>query len=160
MIAPADFLANAVQPAILKLEGKPNPAAERLLMGTAAHESNFIYTRQLGNGPALGYFQMEPATHDDCWKNYISFRAGLKAAVLACAPTAGPGTAELMVTNSIYAAAMARVRYMRAPGVIPMDLVGIAHYWKDIYNTPLGAGTTAQFLADWNKYLLGVYPTQ
>lgn len=35
--------------------------AENLLMGTAAQESALgEYIRQLGNGPALGIFQMEP----------------------------------------------------------------------------------------------------
>jgi len=39
--------------------------AEELLMLTAACESNLgHYFKQLGNGPALGIFQVEPATYD------------------------------------------------------------------------------------------------
>jgi hypothetical protein len=43
--------------------------AVELLMMIAAHESRLgTYLRQVG-GPALGIFQMEPATHDDVWEN-------------------------------------------------------------------------------------------
>jgi hypothetical protein len=43
--------------------------AVELLMMIAAHESRLgTYLRQVG-GPALGVFQMEPATHDDVWEN-------------------------------------------------------------------------------------------
>ena len=34
-----------------------SPAAERLMLGTAAHESDGLrYIRQLGGGPALSFF--------------------------------------------------------------------------------------------------------
>ena len=47
--------------------------AENLLMGTAAQESALgEYIRQLGNGPALGIFQMEPETFDDIVRNYLA----------------------------------------------------------------------------------------
>jgi len=65
-----------------------------------------------------------------------------------------------METNHQYAAAMARVQYMRVPESIPTDGKGIALYWKTYYNTKLGAGTVADFIANWNRYLApGLYPT-
>jgi hypothetical protein len=39
----------------------------------AAQESQLEYTRQIGGGPALGYFQMKPETHDGCWTNTINY---------------------------------------------------------------------------------------
>ncbi len=133
--------------------------AEKLMMGTAAQESGLIYTRQLGNGPARGYFQMEPATHDDCWTNYLNFRSSLRAKVLAVRAGSGTPTAAEMETNHLYAAAMARVRYMRVAESIPTDGRGLARYWKTYYNTPLGAGTVAEFVANWNRLLApALYP--
>jgi hypothetical protein len=140
-MTPELFLTNVVRPALLGLN-MPDANAERLLMGTAAQESRFIYTRQIGGGPAFGYFQMEPATHDDCWTNYIDFRSSLKTKILDCIVPAATPSAALMETNPVYAAVMARVRYLRAPGAIPADVLGIAQYWKDNYNTVLGAGTS------------------
>jgi len=155
-MTPQDFLTNIVRPALLSLD-MPNPNAERLLMGTAAQESGFVFTRQAGGGPALGYFQMEPNTHDDCWKNYIDFRPQLKAKVLGCIVPTAPPSAALMETNPIYAAVMARVRYLRVPGAIPEDGLGIAKYWKDHYNTVLGAGSVQDFVTTWNLLLSGIY---
>ena len=156
MITPNVFLTTIVRPALAQL-GVPDANAEMLLMGTAAHESQLQATHQMGGGPALGYFQMEPVTHDDCWQNFIQFRPELKAKLMACIAPATAPNAQLMVTNSVYAAAMARVRYMRAPGAIPSDGLAIAQYWKDNYNTTMGAGTVAEFAADWNRLLKGIY---
>ncbi len=58
-----------------------------------------------------------------------------------------------METDPKYAAAMARVRYLRVKEAIPKDPRDIAAYWKQYYNTPLGAGTVEKFIADWNKIL-------
>jgi hypothetical protein len=53
------------------------------------------------------------------------------------------------VADSVYAAAMARLRYRRAPGRLPAagDVAGMAAYWKRHYNTPLGRGVPAEFAA-------------
>jgi hypothetical protein len=141
-----------VKPALLALDRWSDPA-EQLLMGTAAQESQLIYTRQLGNGPALGYFQMEPATHDDCWTNYIDFRPSLKSKVLAIRTASGSPDAGEMETDHAYAAAMARVRYMRVTESIPTAPKDIAAYWKRYYNSLLGAGTIAEFIGNWNRLL-------
>jgi hypothetical protein len=48
--------------------------AVELLMMIAAHESKLgTYLRQV-SGPALGIFQIEPATHDDAWLNGDSIK--------------------------------------------------------------------------------------
>ena len=47
--------------------------AEELLMLTAAHESHLgTYLKQKG-GPALGIYQMEPATYRDLHENFLRF---------------------------------------------------------------------------------------
>lgn len=123
-------------------------AAENLLLGTGQHESQgYTYLAQVGGGPALGFWQMEPATFEDCWTNFIRFRSPLLAAVLALVPPR-PCVAADLVGNLPLACAMARIRYARAPDPLPdaTDVQGLAAYWKAHYNTPLGAGTVAQVL--------------
>src|SRR5688572_20546144 len=52
--------------------------AERLVMATGLAESGFKFIDQVESskgdikpGPAYGLFQMEGATHNDIWENYI-----------------------------------------------------------------------------------------
>lgn len=153
-IAAATLRDTIVKPA-LEAIGLWSAEAEQLVMGTAAQESNLRFVRQFGNGPGRGYFQMEPATHDDCYANYLNFpaQAALKAKVLALRTAGGEPDADELITNHRYAAAMCRVKYRRAPGAIPTDGHGIAQYWKQHYNTLLGAGTVAQFVQNWNHFL-------
>jgi len=147
-----EFQTTIVKP-VLEAMGHWTQESEMLLMGTAAQESQLTYTEQLGGGPALGYFQMEPATHDDCWTNYIDYRDALKAQILAIRTSPGVPNATEMKTDHKYAAAMARVRYMRVAAPIPTDPRDIAAYWKQYYNTPGGAGTADEFITNWNNLL-------
>jgi hypothetical protein len=64
-------------------------------------------------------------------------------------------TAETLVTNDYYAAAMARIRYMRVPAPLPPagNVEALAKYWKHYYNTPHGGGKPEQFVANWQKYV-------
>lgn len=120
-------------------------------MGTAAAESRLQYLAQIG-GPALGLWQMEPATHSDCWRSYLDYRKDLAGRVMLAA---GRGTStprqppdDWLVFNLRYAAAICRVHYLRVPHPLPAadDVEGLARYWKAHYNTALGAGTVEHFV--------------
>ena len=130
-------------------------AAEKLLLLTAASESfGGKYLKQLGDGPALGVFQMEPATHSDLVTNFLAYRKPLRASVILAAGMARtpkgaaekPDSAlssETLVYNLRYAAAMTRVHYYRRPFKMPEDarIDTLAEIWKEHYNTKLGKGT-------------------
>jgi len=137
-----------IRPTLVALDLWSQPA-EDLVLGTAIQESRLQYLRQLGGGPALGLWQMEPATHEDIWNNYLEPKPQLRIKVLGAAGFYVRPTAEALVYNLRYAAAMCRVHYLRVPGAIPADLRGQAEYWKRSYNTPLGKGTPAQYVASW-----------
>lgn len=128
-------------------------AAVELLVGTALKESGGLRWRiQLGGGPARGLFQMEKATYDDIWKNYLAFRAPLRDAVVAAFTPAGEALSFDQITDDDgYAAVMARLKYLRVPARLPAagDLAGQAEYWKKYYNTTLGKGTVAGYVAAW-----------
>ncbi|MGI9249901.1 MAG: hypothetical protein ACR2PR_01715 [Pseudohongiellaceae bacterium] len=135
-------------------------SALNMLLGTAAQESHFgTYLRQLGNGPALGVFQMEPATHDDIWRNFIEYQPGIQAALDgaldgAMAYRGGP-QAERMAHDLHYAAIMCRIHYYRVPEALPAwnDVNALAAYWKEHYNTHLGAGTVEEFVENYKYYV-------
>jgi RHS repeat-associated protein len=126
--------------------------AEYMLLGTCIAETGDLDTRrQKGNGPARGLFQMEPFTHDDLWKNYLSFRPKLRDAVLKHFNITPPPNAQLLESNDAYAAIMARIRYLPARDPIPSatDLNGQALYWVKNYNRG-GKGTVAEYLSRWH----------
>lgn len=141
---------------VLQGLGLHSPAAVNLLLGTAAQESRFgTYLHQVGGGPALGVFQMEPATERDIWDNYIKYKPSLVQEIAATTGATGPGLH--LRWNLAYQIAMARVHYLRQPGSLPADndVPGLAAYWKQHYNTPQGAGSVEKFEENYRRYVLG-----
>lgn len=166
MFDPDQFREMVIQPALDKLptvmQGR---ISEDLLMGTAAHESKLgTYLRQV-KGPALGVFQIEPATHKDLYVNYLAFRPQLRRVLLSNAhrECSDPDLNSLkwgklhdeLATNLIYAAMVARVIYYRAPEALPSsnNPQELGEYWKEHYNTKLGRGTVDKFIASWRSCL-------
>lgn len=134
---------------VLRYLGLYSLAAENLLIGTVMVESRANYIHQLKGGPALGLFQMEPATHDDIHRNYLAYRKDLEAKVYDIAGGwQASSLANEMIGNVNYAAAMARIHYLRVPEPLPdaNDVEGLAAYWKEHYNTALGAGSVQDFV--------------
>lgn len=156
MPTPEAFLTTVIRPTLMEI-GLHTTAAEQLLLGTAMQESDLVHRRQMGDGPARGYFQMEPATHNDIWQNFLKFKKelGNKVAALLKSPAADK-IAELE-HNDRYACAMARVHYFRVSEALPPanDIAAMARYWKQHYNTPLGAGKPSEFVAKWKKAFPG-----
>lgn len=125
-------------------------AAEELVLGIAIQESDLHYLTQLGGGPARGLWQMEKATHDDIWENFLNGRVKLALNILG--PYPKPDHARL-AWDLAYACAMCRAHLLRCPGELPPagDINGQAKYWKQYYNTPLGAGTTKKYIDNWHR---------
>lgn len=127
----------------LKHLGLWTPAAENLVLGTALVESKAEYLAQI-RGPALGLWQMEPATHEDIHNNFLRFRTDLALKVHELTtPAALTDGANEMVGNLYYACAMCRVHYRRVREELPheKDAAGMASFWKRYYNTEKGSGT-------------------
>lgn len=140
-----------VRPTLVRL-GMFSPAAENLVVGTAAQESRIDYVKQLGRGPARGVYQMEPATHDDIWENYLRYSPGLAAKVTELlAPW--PERDYQLITNLAYATAMCRIQYFRRPEPLPPadDLRALGAYYKRWYNTPAGAATIDEFVTNYRR---------
>ena len=145
----------------LSTTGNPfwSPEAEDLLLGTAAHESmGFMHRRQMGGGPALGLWQMEPATHDDIWARYLSAngRALVVNGLRSLLPSGVDPAARLLESNDIYACAMARIQYARStPFPIPKTLEEQAWYWDRWYNRNPEKGTPEEYVRSYRAHVLG-----
>ena len=157
------FGAFVIRPTLHKL-GLWSPAAENLLVGTALTESGLRALVQDGgpgfaggsaevSGPALGVYQIEPATHRDVLANFLEFRLGLAHRIGELRARA-PDPDEQLVTNLAYATAVCRVIYYRRPEPLPeaQDVEGLAAYWKQPFNTPRGAGTVTRFVAAYREH--------
>lgn len=131
-----------VRPALKHIE-LHSPAAENLVVGTALVESRGRFVKQVGGGPALGLWQMEPATQRDIHENYLRFKPQLRESVELLMTALGEDDETEIMGNLFFGAAMCRVHYWRVPDALPAagDYEAMAAYWKSHYNTPRGAGT-------------------
>lgn len=148
-INPNQLKMYVVRPTLQKLD-LWSEAAENLLMGTAAQESQMgLYLHQVG-GIALGIYQMEPETHDDLWKNYLPSQPNLIAKILKFSKS----NPEELIWNLAYATAMTRVHYLRIREALPAasDIKGLGLYWKKYYNTQFGKGTVQEFVNNYGRY--------
>jgi hypothetical protein len=156
---PITFRTNVVRPVLQRL-ALWSQVAENLLVGTALQESLLTFNTQQGGGPALGYFQCEPFTHDDIWNNYLKYRATLSSKVRSFIQNddgTTPPDANIMIENPYYACAIARIKYLRAPSALPSnpdDIQSLGEYYKRWYNTPLGAATVDQFVEKYKKFAM------
>jgi hypothetical protein len=133
-----------------------SPDAEELLMATCAQESLLGTYRHQVNGPAIGIYQMEPATFNDIWTNYLAHHEALGVQVAALAKTTPPRPIE-MQDNDAFSTAMARVLYLRTPQALPpaTDLTAIWAMYKKWWNSELGAATQDQFFSNYRKLVNG-----
>ena len=127
--------------------------ANFLSLCTAAIESNCgYYIKQVG-GPALGIWQMEPATHKDIYRECDALKTvgtedsktyELLQKLQVGAYIAGQSK---MIMSPMYACAMARLKYSMDVAPLPdsENIRAVYDYYKRIYNTPAGASTYEKF---------------
>ena len=129
----------------LRETGMYSKDAVELLMMTAAVETNLgEYIKQM-NGPGLGIFSIEPATHDDIMVRWINantegrkrFKAKLLQAMIGFAASLKP---DQLVFNLKYSIVVARLKYYMDVRPIPNNPLDMAKYWKALYNTKYGDG--------------------
>jgi len=129
-----------------------SPEATNLVLFTGLQESRYKYVKQLHNGPALSFWQIEPATIDDIFKNYLGYRNVLSCMVQYLMTK--DSAVNQLAGNLPFAVAMCRLVYRRSPLPLPKigDGPGMAHIWKQAYNTPLGKGTEQEFIDNWEQH--------
>jgi len=136
--------------------GLHSDSAVELLMLTAAAESNLGDYIAQAKGPAVGIFQMEPATYDDIYASWFRYRPEGFKEVIANFVNRYVGTqrdSRTMRYNLKYAILMARLHYLRKKAPLPANEPGaLAEYYKMHYNTPLGKGTVDKAVTKYELY--------
>lgn len=149
---------------VLEEMGLWSPVAENLLLGTAAQESSLGFSlRQIGGGPALGIYQIEPSTHDDLWKNWLAYRDKWSDFLLRFSSrqhwrvSRGTVHSDELIGNLFYATAVARLLYFRQPDPLPdsSDPELLGKYYKKIFNTIHGAATVEEFVKNYRVLVVG-----
>lgn len=155
---PRQLLELVVRPALSELNDGPlylsSGAAEQLVMGTAAQESKLRWIKQVGSGPALGLWQMEPVTFYDIRDRFAKTQPHFWNAFGASSIDLRPEALELAY-NFKLAALCCRMKYAMSNMQLPAqdDIAGMAHMWKVVYNTHLGAGKEDHFIHSWETII-------
>lgn len=149
MIKIEHFLDEVVIPTLKELDMYSEEAC-LLVVGTAIQESRLHYLKQIPSGIAKGVCQMEEATHDDIWDNFLKYKPEIKEKVLGLT-NQSMDLVDQLKGNLYYAVAMCRIHYYRVSEALPNDLAGMARYWKKYYNTPLGKGTVEEFIHNYEQ---------
>ena len=120
--------------------------AASLIYKTGMAESGYRALEQSG-GPAIGFFQVEPATMRDTIENYVAYRQEIQTMLWAFGYDEKDDIERLM-GSIILQVAFCRLKYRRSPDALPSceDIEAQAKYWKKIYNSELGKGTVSHFI--------------
>lgn len=147
-----DFLHTVVRPVLNTME-MWSPAAEKLLVMTAAHESGGFQHRVQVGGPALSYFQIEPTTFVDVWDRYLGGRSNRKAKVAQFLPDDAEPL-DALKDDDKFACALARLKYASVLAALPDvgDEMGLEDYAKEHWNTPLGKATPEKYFDDSKRW--------
>lgn len=164
-LSPYHLINGVIRPT-LKITDLWSSSAEILIIGTGIEESNLRYLYQKGkgidnnpynDGLGKGLYQMETATHDDIWTNYLMFQPNLAVRVrrFMALPQKEKPDANQLIWNLAYATLLCRMHYLRVPEPLPKesDLEGIARYWKKHYNTEKGKGSEEKFILDYKMWM-------
>jgi len=160
---PSQLLTHVVRP-VLSFIGLSGPASEMLVIGTAAQESQFSAIMQIGGGPAVSMWQMEPNTVRDTWARIPpKYADAIEALLVTQVKVSHRSVISILnrLPGDLYlGAAMCRLIYY----IKPFQLTDISSWpsykwaeyiagiWKRYYNTPQGAGTVEQFITNWNRF--------
>ena len=138
-----------------------SPEAVDLVLATGIVESRYEYIKQMGDGPARSFWQVEPATAVDTLAHFLVHRSSLmqKCAEATLVDLKYWQTydenvwAEILEKNIAAGIVHARLKYWRVPKKMPSSLEGQADYWKKYYNSESGADSPEHFIELVKKYL-------
>jgi|TARA_R100000501_G_C2593538_1_gene92758 hypothetical protein len=118
-----------------------------LVYKTGNAETGYRHLKQMGGGPAIGFWQVEPATLIDIIDNYVKYRPELEKRLKSLGFSKS-GIETRVMSNIALQAVFCRLKYKRDRYALPKssDLKAQAEYWKRVYNTHLGKGTIEHFM--------------
>ena len=127
----SDLTEHVIKPTLDYL-GMHSQAAEKLLLGTAAQESDLDPFCQLSQG--IGIYQITSAQHRHAWDNYLAFRSDLASKVrgLASQHLFLKDPDQELKTNLAYSTAIALIIYLQSEHQLPEadDVDGLGQFWQ------------------------------
>ena len=132
-----------------------------LVLATGIIESRYEYIKQMNDGPAASFFQVEPASAVDNCQHFLSHR---KSLMKNCAIASKVDIkywqmydldiwSEILEKNIAAGIVHCRIKYWRVPKRMPNTINGMAEYWKEFYNTAEGKGNPEEFVEQVTKWL-------
>ena len=121
-----DVITDIIEPAALLLPGIPdNTAARAMLLSIGQQESRFAFRRQMGDGPARGFFQFERGGGVKALYNFDGTTDLLRSVCKARAcPFDIPTIWATLETDDILACCLARLLLWSDPQPLPDDAAG------------------------------------
>ena len=147
------FREEIVLPALHGLQLYTKELAELLVFTCAVESAGGTYVKQL-HGPAVGIFQIEPASFTDLWVNYIVRKPNiLNLLTLNFGVHKMPQPSEL-ITDLKLAAAICGLFYMHRTK-IPTSMVAedLWELYKKYYNTESGKAEKDASLKAYAKFI-------
>ena len=121
-----------------------------LVVRTGMAESGYRALKGYGeSNPAIGFWQIEPATLYDMMRNYIVYRPQYRKVLEELGMKFKGDDIEISImSNMAVQAALCRLHYRRDKDPLPSwdDMEAQGRYWKRVYNTFKGRGTIKHFL--------------
>ena len=120
-----------------------------LVVRTGMAESDYRALKGYGEGnPAIGFWQVEPATLNDMVTNYIKYRPHYEKNLISLGMNFNKDMIMSVMSNMAVQAGLCRLHYRRDKDPLPSwdDIEGQAKYWKRVYNTVEGRGTVEHFI--------------
>ena len=145
-----DLLEQVITPTLITL-GMHSPAAEKLLLGTAAQESGFDPFSQNHNG--IGIYQISSQQHRQAWDGYLAFRPDLASQVrgLASQRQFLNNPDQELKTNLAYSTAIAWIIYLQTEHQLPAadDVDGLCNVWQSTFSQQSETAYCAEQFAQW-----------
>lgn len=143
-----------IKPTLDKLHMNTDFAVNLLLFTCAVESDGGTYLKQI-KGPALGIYQMEPATYNDIWQNYIKHHPHLSLILGTNFNAYRMPAEDRLIYDLEFATVMARLHYRRVSAPFPKnnDAEGYWEYYKAHFNTVAGKAKKEASLARYKKFL-------
>lgn len=150
----SQFRAHIIVPVLSKLQAYSSAAEEILVFTCAAESLGGHYLTQV-KGPALGIYQMEPATYTDIWINFIRGRNQLSTLLSMHLNCTRIPDVDRLIYDLHFATAMARIHYLRCKENLPdaTDIDGLWEYYKKHYNTVKGKAKKEETIAKYQAFI-------
>ena len=149
-MSPDQLLKYIIRPTLQEMGPQfTSQSAEVLLLITAAVESDLgHFVHQVGGGPAMGLYQMEPDTHEDLWDNWLDYRPDSSNLI-----SGGRSDPSRLMWDLRYSTQLCRMHYWRFPEPLPeyWDRDGHWAYYRYRWNSFLGATSPRKFNLTWTS---------